>query len=126
MKKYYLLIWNKCWADEFYTSGFDIIDEILYNKVMTLFVKSDDNDELSDDIDMALTKYDYGFGTNEGHDFSVETIREVFEDAIVLTEKEYQVFNKVFGISWDDMLVSEGLTFTSDVIGRLQKLLEKI
>ena len=75
---------------------------------------------------MALTKYDYGFGTNEGYDFSVETIREVFEDAIVLTEKEYQVFNKVFGISWDNMLVSEGLTFTSNVIGRLQKLLEKI
>lgn len=57
---------------------------------------------------------------------------EVFNNQLYILGKQSfktsrVLFNKVFGVSWeDDMLVSEGLTFTSDVTGRLQKLLEKI
>lgn len=135
MKKYYLLIWDEDWADEFNTFGFDVIEEELYNDIITIFDNANDPEffnenyqigELSDILYDALHG-EYCFGTNEEHYFELEDIEQIFRDAISINENEFNVLNKFFGknFTFGYCKMNVGLSFADDVIERLKSHLLK-
>lgn len=126
-KKYYLIIWDEDWADIF---GFDVIEEELYNDIITVFDNANDPeffnedyqiDELSDILYDAL-HCEYCFGTNEERYFESEDIERILRDAISIDENEFNVLNKFFGKSYTlgYCKMDVGLSFTDNVIERLK------
>ena len=122
IKEYYLIIWDKDWGDEFNTFGFDVIEKSIYTTILDLLVmEEEDNEELCDKLSDALSG-EYGFGTNEEHYFELNDIKEVFEDAILLSQNQFEVLLQLFGSSyWRIIPISEGINFTDSVIERLSE-----
>ena len=120
-KEYYLIIWDKNWSDEFDTFGFDVIEKSLYAPILDLlFIEEEDNEELYDKLRDALSG-EYGFGTNEEHYFELNDIKEVFENAKLLSQNQFDVLLELFGRGWGDIEISEGLSFTDTIIERLSE-----
>ena len=119
-EKYYIIIWNKDWADEFNTFGFDIITEELYKNLIKLFNTNDD--VLYDNLEEILSG-DYCFGTNEDQYFDILDIIDIFKDSVELTYDEYKVFDKIFNnyYSLNGILISEGQSFIYNVLEKLEE-----
>lgn len=100
---YRLIIWDNCWADEFYTYGFDIISESEYQRAMLVLLTCDEA------LKKKLEDNEFYFGTNEFQIFKFENIVEVFEEAEAISEEEKDTICQLFGSS-------RGLTFTDEVL----------
>lgn len=100
---YRLILWDNDWADEFTTSGYDIISESEYQEAMLNLLTCDN--ALKD----KLESYEFYFGTNEYHQFSFDEIVEIFANAKVISEDEADTISKFLGTSY-------GITFTREIL----------
>lgn len=100
---YRLIIWDNCWADEFYTYGFDIISESEYQRAMLVLLTCDEA------LKEKLEDNEFYFESNEFHKFSFKDIVGTFEKAESISEEERDTICQLFGDS-------RGLTFTDEVL----------
>lgn len=108
---YRLILWDNDWADEFTTSGYDIISESTYQEAMLNLLTCDN--ALKD----KLENTEFYFGTNEYHQFSFDEITEIFANAVAISEDDAITLNKFLGMSY-------GITFTYEILEELGVIYE--
>lgn len=89
MDKKCLLIWYKCWADEFDVFGFEFVDGIAVKTVIEILERVEDDDPVADE---------YYFGTNEALDLCSEEVLGVLKDAAEPSEEEIATITKYLGV----------------------------
>lgn len=105
MNKYYLVVYNDNYADEFDVYFHTVMSEEQLKEAKNLISKTDWVDE------------EFYFGTNESILVSTEELMEYLEHPKEITEEEYNVLSKLGllkigfgdGLNWDGFL--ERITF---------------
>lgn len=89
--KYYIVKFNKDWADEFIANGFMVINEIEYNAVQKVITNDD----------VAEQEWCFGFGSNQAFEFD-ENIGDYY-DSLNISEislNDLKVLISIFGLDY--------------------------